>query len=82
MSAEVLKSKIAKSLNEIDEVHLKHAYGLLKQLVQQQKFSNINLDKKAINYKIDKGIEQLNNGEGTDFGIFLNEMRKKYAKKK
>ena len=82
MSVEALKSKIAKSLDEMDEVHLKHAYDLLKQLVQQQKFSNINVDRKAINYKIDKGIEQLNNGEGTDFGIFLNEMREKYAKKK
>ena len=82
MSVEALKSKIAKSLNEMDEVHLKHAYDLLKQLARQQKFSNIDVDKKAINYKIDKGIEQLNNGEGTDFGIFLNEMRKKYAKKK
>jgi len=58
MSVEALKSKIAKSLNEMDEVHLKHAYDLLKQLARQQKFSNIDVDKKAINYKIDKGIEQ------------------------
>ena len=82
MSVEALKNKITKSLNEMDEAHLKHAYDILKQIVRQQKYSNINVDRKAVDHNIYKGIEQINNGEGTDFRLFLNEMQEKYAKKK
>jgi hypothetical protein len=82
MSAEVLKNKIKKSLDEMDEIHLKHAYDILKQIVQQQKYANIKIDRHLINSKLNKGIEQLDNNEGSDFRLFLNEMQEKYAKKK
>jgi hypothetical protein len=82
MSAQTLKNKISKSLNEMDEAHLKYAYDILKQIAQQQKYANIKIDKQLIDSKLNRGIEQLDNGEGTDFRLFLNEMQEKYAKKK
>ena len=82
MSAQALKIKITKSLDEMDETHLKHAYEILRQIVQQQKYANIKIDKQLVDSKINKGIEQLDNGERSDFKLFLNEMQEKYAKKK
>jgi hypothetical protein len=33
------------------------------------------IDKKVVDTKIEKGIAELNNGLGKDFGIFLNEAK-------
>jgi hypothetical protein len=82
MSTTELKNKINKSLEEMDPVYLKSAHLILKELVNQQKYANIKVDKNAVDAKIAKGIQQLDNGEGTDFGIFLNEMQANYGKKK
>lgn len=82
MSTAELKNKINKSLEEMDPAYLKSAHIILKELVNQQKYTNIKVDKNTITTKIAKGIQQLDNGEGTDFGIFLNEMQASYGKKK
>ena len=66
----------------MDEVHLKHAYEVLRQIAQQQKYANIKIDKQLVDFKINRGIEQLDNGDGADFRLFLNEMQEKYAKMK
>jgi hypothetical protein len=73
MSTQTLKSKISKSLDEMDEAHLRHAYEVLQQIVQQQKCANIKTDKQQIDTKIRAGIRQLDGGEGTDIRSFLNE---------
>jgi hypothetical protein len=81
MSTEALKNKIAKSLNELDEAHLKQVYNILKEIMHQQGYSKIKVDKELVDKKINNGIQQLNNGEGTDFRLFLNEMQESYARK-
>ena len=82
MSTAELKTKINKSLEEIDATYLQSAHVILKELVNQQKYANIKVDKNIVDNKIAKGIQQLNNREGTNFGIFLNEMQASYGKKK
>ena len=82
MSTDELKNKINKSLEEMDPAYLKSAHIILKELVNQQKYANTKIDKNNIDAKIARGIQQLDNGEGTDFGIFLNEMQASYGKKK
>ena len=82
MSTAALKNKIHKSLEEMDPAYLKSAHLILKELVNQQKYANIKMDKNTVDAKVAKGIQQLDNGEGTDFGIFLNEMQASYGKKK
>lgn len=82
MSTAELKNKINKSLGEMDPTYLKSAHLILKELVNQQKYANIKVDKYTLDTKITKGIQQLDNGEGTDFGSFLNEMQSSYGKKK
>ena len=37
---------------------------------QKKKYTNTKIDQLAVDAQIAKGIEQLDNGEGTDFGIF------------
>lgn len=82
MSSTTLKNKISKSLNALDKEQLQSAYLILKELVAQSKYASINVDKDIVSAKIAKGIHQLDNGEGTDFGLFLNEMQADYGKKK
>lgn len=82
MSTAALKNKINKSLEEMDPSYLKSAHLILKELVNQQKYASIKIDKNTVDSKIGKGIQQLDNGEGTDFRIFLNEMQASYGKKK
>ncbi len=72
MSTAALKNKINKSLEEMDANHLQSAHFILRELVNQQKFANAKVDNSLVDTKITKGIKQLNNGEGTDFGLFLN----------
>lgn len=82
MSIAELKNRINKSLKKMDATYLKSAHLILKELVNQQKSANIKVDKNTVDTKIAKGIKQLDNGEGTDFGMFLNEMQASYGKKK
>ncbi len=82
MSTSELKNKINKSLDALDVPYLQSAHLILKELVNQQKYENIPVDKDAVDAKIVKGIRQLDDGEGTDFGIFLKEMQAQYGKKK
>lgn len=81
MSITVLKNKINKSISEMDAIQLKAAYVVLKEIGNQHKYANIEVDKTTANQKIAKGIQQLENGEGTDFRQFLNEMQASYGKK-
>ena len=82
MSVNALRAKINKSIEKMDETKLKHAYSILKEIANQQNFININVDRKLVDPKIEKGLQQLNNGEGSDFGLFLNELQVKYGDKK
>ena len=82
MSITALKNKISKSLEAMDSQQLQSAYLILQELAAQKKYANITVYKKVINSKIAKGIQQLDNGEGTHFGLFLNEMQASYGKKK
>ena len=82
MSTAAIKNKINKSLEEMNPAYLKSAHIIIKELVNQQKYTNIKIDKNSVDSKIAKGLQQLDNGEGTDFGIFLNEMQASYGKKK
>jgi hypothetical protein len=82
MSEVRLKSKIHKSLDQMDASQLKSAWLILKALSNQQKYAGIKVDENTIDTKIIKGIAQLDNGEGTDFGLFLNEIQAGYGSKK
>lgn len=82
MSTAELKNKINKRLDELDASYLQSAHLILKELVNQQKYENIAIDKNAVDAKIVKGTKQLDDGEGTDFGMFLKEMQASYGKKK
>lgn len=82
MSEVKLKSKIHKSLEQMDASQLQAAWLILKALSNQQKYANTKVDELAVHAQIAKGIKQLDNGEGTDFGIFLNEMQAAYGSKK
>jgi len=82
MSTDIIKNKIHKSLEEMDERQLKSAYQIIKEFVIQQKYADIHVDQDFVETKIDKGVLELDNEEGTDFRTFLNEMNFKYASKK
>ena len=81
MKAVTLKNKIQQSLEKMDSDQLKSAWLILKALSNQQKYLTVNINKTIIDKKIAVGIEQLENGEGSDFGLFLNETEVKYGKK-
>ncbi len=81
MSEATLINKINKSLQQMDASQLHSAWLILKAFSNQQKYANTKIDQLAVNSQIVKGIEQLDNGEGTDFGIFLNEMQAGYGNK-
>jgi len=82
MSLLKLKDKINKRLEELDAKHLQSAHFIIKELVNQQKYSAIKNNKSINEAKIARGIYQLDNGEGTEFSLFLNEMQAKYGRKK
>lgn len=81
MSEVRLKNKIHKSLKQMDANQLQSAWQILQALSNQQKYANIKVDELALDKKIAKGITQLENDEGTDFGTFLNEMQADYGSK-
>lgn len=80
MTRTVLRNKIAKRLEELDKAQLESAYLFIKELGNQEKLNGLAFDKTATDEKIKRGLQQLNNGEGTDFGLFLNEMKARYGK--
>ncbi len=82
MSTKELKNKINKSLDELDVLYLESANLILKELVFQQRFETVAVDKNAVAARISRGLTQLDDGEGTDFGMFLKEMQERYGKKK
>ena len=82
MSAALLKDKINKSLEELNASNLQSAYLIMKELIDQQNYADVKVNKKLIDAKIAKCTYQLDNDEGTDFRSFLNEMQKTYGKKK
>jgi hypothetical protein len=82
MSVTALKNKIQKSIDAMDEIQLRSAWLILKEIADQKKYEKIKVDKNVVNDKIAAGINQLNNGEGTDFKLFLNEIQEGYGKKK
>ncbi|MDQ6763360.1 MAG: hypothetical protein M3015_12140 [Bacteroidota bacterium] len=74
-----IKNKIHKSLEKLDAEQLQSAWNILQALFNQQKNKGIKIDESALEQKITNGITQLNNGEGSDFDTFLNEMQSEYA---
>ena len=82
MSTAELKNKINKSLEKLDSSYLQSAYVILKELVNQQNYENVAVDKNEVDASIVKGIKQLDDGEGVDFEMFLKEMQASYGKKK
>ena len=81
MSEITLKNKIHKHLEQMDADQLQSAWLILKALSTQRKYASTKIDQLAADAQIARGIEQLDNGEGTDFGIFLNEMQAGYGKR-
>lgn len=66
----------------MNPVHLQSAYQILSEIIKQEKYGKITVEKDFIDGKIKEGINQLDNGEGSEFGVFLKEMKIKYRGKK
>jgi len=81
MSSKDIKNKITKSLDLMNETQLRSAWLLLKELRKQERYDKVKVDSKILNEKIAIGIQQLDNGEGTDFREFLNVIKAKYGNK-
>lgn len=82
MSQVSLKSRINNTLEKMDANQLQSAWQILQALSNQQKYDDIKVDETSLHKKISTGIRQLENGEGTDFVSFLNEMKADYGSKK
>ena len=80
MTTTLLKAKITKRLEEMDVKQLKITYLFLQELSSQNKLHPVALNEEIVNEKIAKGIKQLEAGEGTDFGIFLNDVKANYGR--
>ena len=63
----------------MDAGTLKQAWLILKEIGTKKKLPVIS-DKKKLESQLAKGIQQLDNGEGTDFGSFIGDLKKKYGK--
>lgn len=81
MSEVKLKSKIHKSIEQMDAVQLQSAWLILKALSSHQKYANTKVNEITVHAQIARGIKQLDNGEGTDFGIFLNKIQADYGER-
>ena len=75
MSTAELKSKINKSINTMDTEELKQAWLILKEISAQKDVAIIPVQKKKLEQKINKGIQELDNGEGTDFRVFVGSLK-------
>lgn len=82
MSTKEIRTKIEKSLDSTSNQQLQLAWLVLKELGNRQQFEETDDDKQLLDEKIAEGLQQLDNGEGSDFGQFLNELEVKYANKK
>lgn len=79
MSSAALKSKINKSISTMDTEELKQAWLILKEISAQKQIAIIPVQKKKLEQKINKGIQQLDNGKGTDFHEFVESLKIKYV---
>jgi hypothetical protein len=78
MSSLLYKKKISKSLDTMDAGTLKQAWLILKEIGSKKSIPAIS-DKKKLESQLAKGIQQLDNGEGTDFGSFIGGLKRKYG---
>ncbi len=74
------KRKISKSLEAMDTDELKQAWLILKEIGSEKKTPATG-GKKRLENQLTRGIQQLENGEGTDFGSFIGKLKKKYGKR-
>lgn len=82
MSDDLLKNKINKRLEKMDNKQLQSAYQIIKELSIQGEYENTKLNKSLLQEKINKGVNELDNKKGTDFKAFLDEMKLKYSSEK
>jgi hypothetical protein len=75
-----IKKKIQTSLDQMNDKQLQSAWLILKELGNQKQYDAVIIDKSALHKNLTLGIEQLNNDEGKDFRLFLNEMQEQYGK--
>lgn len=80
MSSILYKRKISQSLDNLDAKKLKQAWLILKEIVSNEKMPAL-IDKKKLESQLAKGIQQLDNGEGTSMGSFITGLKKRYSKK-
>lgn len=73
------KNKITKRLDAMDTAELKKAWLILKEISNKNDIPVIT-DKKGLEHQLANGIRQLDNGEGTDFAVFISGIKKKYGK--
>lgn len=70
MSSTALKNKISKSLETMDEDHLKSAYIIIKEFANQQKYSSLKVNHTMVDANIVQGIKQLDNNEEQTLNSF------------
>jgi hypothetical protein len=80
MSSLLYKKKISESLQKMNADELKQAWLILEEIGREKKSPVIG-NKKKLEGQLARGMMQLDNGEGTDFGSFINEAKKKYGKR-
>ncbi len=80
MAATQLKQKIQKSLGSMNDNELRSAFLVLQEINNQKQQTSVN--KERVEKQISVGINELNNGLGTDFNFFLNDVKAKYGIKK
>jgi len=79
MGAAELKSKISDKLNRMDSNELKQAWLILKE-ISNQPITKLNAeDKLSLEANLAKGIQQLDEGKGTDFNAFVGKLKNKYG---
>jgi hypothetical protein len=76
-----LKEKIKQTLDEMTDSELRSAWLVVKEIANQKSTFPVQIDRSELNEKIVKGLKQLDDGQGTELGVFLNEMEVKYGKK-
>lgn len=80
MSNKAIKQKIQESIETLNSEELKSAYLVLQGIKNRN--TKIDTDKEIVKEKIQIGINQLEEGQGSNFALFLNEAKAKYGTKK
>jgi len=80
MSNASYRKKISERLALMDSENLKQAWLIVQEIGNEKKLPPI-ADKKKLEVQLTKGIQQLDGGEGSDFGSFIQSMKKKYGNK-